>query len=266
MSTGFNIGPIQVRYYGLLIASGIFIALGITYYQLKRRDHPVDFLLDAVPWLFLGAVLGARIWHIFTPPLSMVERGITTRYYLTHLNEALSIWKGGVGIFGALMGGAAALWIYSIIKDEPVLFWLDVIAPGLAFAQAVGRWGNFINREVYGLPTQLPWAIYIPPEYRLSGFENQAFYHPLFFYEMLLSLFNVGVLLWLERKYQEQLKPGTLILVYALIYGFGRTGLEFLRLDVSTVSGLNVNQTFAAILTLFSAAALWTRCRKQSEK
>jgi phosphatidylglycerol:prolipoprotein diacylglycerol transferase len=266
MSTGFNIGPIQVRYYGLLIAGGIFLALLIIFYQLRKRNQSPDFLLDAVPWLFVGGVLGARIWHIFTPPRSMVERGITTRYYLTHLNEALSIWKGGVGIFGALLGGAAALWIYSIIKDEPILFWLDVIAPGLAFAQAVGRWGNFINREVYGLPTQLPWAIYISPEYRLSGFENQAFYHPLFFYEMLLSLVNVGVLLWLDRKYQGQLKTGTLILVYAVIYSAGRAVLEFLRLDVSTISGVNINQLFAALMALVSAVALWYRYRKQSER
>jgi len=264
MPTGFQVGPFTIHYYGLVIVVGITAALFLTSREAARRGKTLDFLLDALPWLFIGAVVGARLWHIFTPPESMVARGITTRYYLTHLLEALAVWKGGVGIIGAVFGGAAGLWFYARRKGEPASFWLDIMAPGIALAQAFGRWGNFINQEVYGLPTDLPWAIFIDSQYRLPGYSQISLYHPLFIYESLWSLLNMVFLLWLRGKLGARLKSGSLFLIYLIVYGVGRVGLEFLRLDISSWQGINLNQTAMSIVVIIACILLYNRQRRDS--
>ena len=259
METGFKIGSITIHYYGLLIILGIFLGLVLTAKEAARRGKSLDFLIDSLPWVFLGGVLGARIWHILTPPQSMVDHGITTRYYLTHLNEAIAIWKGGIGIFGAVMGGTAALFISGRVKKAPAAEWLDITAPGLALAQAVGRWGNFINQELYGLPSNLPWAITIDPQHRFAEYAEFATYHPLFLYELIWSILNMALLLWAGRKFQDQLNPGSIFLIYLMFYGIGRFGLEFLRLDVSIFQGININQVFIGCVVVFAGALMYLR-------
>jgi phosphatidylglycerol:prolipoprotein diacylglycerol transferase len=266
MPTGFEVGPFTIHYYSLIILIGIIVALFLTGSQVKKDGKTLDFLLDAFPWIFLGAVLGARIWHIFTPPDSMVARGITTRYYLTHILEALAIWKGGIGIIGAILGGALALWIYARRVDEVASYWLDTLAPGIALAQALGRWGNFINQEVYGLPTKLPWAITIDPQHRLPGYSQIATYHPLFAYESLWSIINMALLLWIKSRFGEKLKSGSLFLIYLIVYGIGRIGLEFLRLDISSWQGLNLNQTAMSLVVISACFLLYNRQRRDSQE
>lgn len=261
MATGFQLGPFTIHYYGLIILLGVSVALVLTSREAARKGRNLDFLLDALPWLFIGAVIGARLWHIFTPPQSMVSRGITTRYYLTHLLEALAIWKGGIGIIGAVLGGALALWLYARRKGVSAAEWLDILAPGLALAQAFGRWGNFINQEVYGLPSTLPWAITIDPQHRLPGYSQVSTYHPLFLYESLWSLLNMAFTLWISRKYAERLRPGSTFLIYLIFYGLGRVGLEFLRLDVSAWKAINLNQTAMSLVVIIAAFLLYNRQR-----
>ena len=261
MPTGFQLGPFTIHYYSLAIMAGIVVALFVTGKEAARRGKNLDFLLEALPWLFVGSVVGARVWHIFTPPQSMVARGITTRYYLTHVLEALAVWKGGIGIIGAVLGGVLALWIYARRKGTSPAVWLDILAPGIALAQAFGRWGNFINQEVYGLPTHLPWAITIDSQHRLPGYSQIATYHPLFFYESLWSLLNMVFLLWISRKLTDHLKPGSLFLIYLIFYGVGRFGLEFLRLDKSTLGGVNLNQTAMSAVVIIAAILLYNRQR-----
>ena len=263
MPTGFSLGPFTIHYYGIVIILGILIAMIIVKKEATRRNKNLDFLIDALPWIFLGGVVGARLWHILTPPQSMVAHGITTRYYLTHLNEAIAIWKGGAGIFGAVMGGTLALYIFARIKREPVSIWLDSIAPGLALAQAVGRWGNFINQEVYGLPSDLPWAITINAQHRLPGYEFVDTYHPLFLYEALWSVLNMAFLLWVGRKFQDRIRTGNLFLIFLIFYGIGRVGLEYLRLDISYFQGININQAFMAAVVL--AAGVIYRLRQKNK-
>ena len=262
MPTGFEVGPFTIHYYGLVILVGIAAALFLTDRLAKGEEKTLGFLLDAIPWLFIGAILGARIWHIFTPPDSMVARGITTRYYLTHLLEALAIWKGGVGIIGAVLGGSLALWIYAHRRGERASIWLDILAPGIALAQAFGRLGNFINQEVYGLPSKLPWAITIETPYRLSEYNKIATYHPLFAYESLWSLLNLVFLLWIKRRLGEKLKPGSLFLTYLIFYGVGRVGLEFLRLDISSWQGINLNQIAMSLVVISASVLLYNRQRR----
>lgn len=264
MPTGFQVGPFTVHYYGIVILIGITAALFLTSWQAKKRETNLDFLLDALPWIFVGGVIGARIWHILTPPDSMVARGITTRYYLTHLLEALAIWKGGVGIIGAVLGGSLALWLYARRKGESAAIWLDILAPGIALAQAFGRWGNFINQEVYGLPSDLPWAIFIDPQHRLAGYSQVATYHPLFLYESLWSLLNMAFLLLIQARYREKIKTGSLFLIYLIFYGAGRIGLEFLRLDKSSWQGLNLNQIAMSLVVIIASFLLYNRQRRHS--
>jgi len=256
MPTGFDIGPFFIHYYGLIAMAGVLVAAGLSMREARRWGKDPEFVLDALPWLIVAGVIGARIWHIFTPPRSMVESGITTRYYLTHLLEAVAIWKGGLGIFGAVIGGGLALGIYARLQGENVLRWFDTLSPGLALGHAIGRWGNYINQEVYGLPSDLPWAIFIDRLHRLPEYKDVAYYHPLFLYESLWNVINMGVLLWLAGRFKERLRAGSLFLVYLIIYGLGRFGLEFLRLDVSTVGGVNANQAFMGVIVLLAAGAL----------
>lgn len=264
MPTEFQVGPFTIHYYSLMILAGITVALFLTGREAKKSGKNLEFLLDALPWISIGGVLGARIWHIFTPPESMVARGISTRYYLTHLLEALAIWKGGVGIIGAVLGGSLALWAFAQRKGESASAWLDILSPGIALAQAVGRWGNFINQEVYGLPSNLPWAIFIDPQHRLPGYSQISTYHPLFLYESLWSLLNMAFLLWIRSKLGEKLKSGSLFLIYLLFYGVGRVGLEFLRLDISSWQGVNLNQIAMSLVVISAGVLLYNRQRRAS--
>ena len=256
MPEGFYIGKLFIHFYGVIIMFGAILAAWLATVEAKRRGHNPDVVWDVMPWLLIAGIIGARIWHILTPPASMVEMGITTQYYLTHPLDAINIRAGGLGIPGAVMGGALALWLYTRKKKLSFASWVDIIAPGLALAQAVGRWGNFINQELYGAPTDLPWAIFIEPSRRLAEYMDVAYYHPMFLYESLWNLMNMAVLLILGRKLKEKLFRGDIFLIYLVIYPIGRFLLEFIRLDPSNVGGINANQTIMAIIAIASLIIL----------
>jgi len=262
MPSSFNIGPLTIHLYGILIMLGALAAGWLATKEAKRRGINTETVWDMFPWLIIGGIIGARLWHVLTPPASMVEQGITTWFYLTHPLEALAIWKGGLGIPGGVIGGAVALWIYTRKRKMSFGAWADVIAPGLALAQAIGRLGNYVNQEVYGAPTNLPWAIPIDKAHRLPEFIDQATYHPLFAYEAIYNLINVAVLLWIGRKFADRLKTGDIFLTYLIIYPVGRFLLEFLRLDPSPVAGVNINQTLMAVIAVLATAVLIFRHRK----
>lgn len=256
MPTGFSVGPIYIRFYGIIIMLGVVAAAFLADRVARRKGLDSELVWDGLVWVVIGGIIGARVWHILTPPPSMVERGITTLYYLTHPLDAINIRQGGLGIPGAVIGGILALYIYSRRRDLNFLIWLDIAAPALALGQAIGRWGNFVNQELYGLPTNLPWGIQIDPEYRLPGYLDVERYHPLFLYESLLSFANVGILIWLTWRYAERLKNGDIFLIYLILYPLERFFLEFLRLDPSQVGGINANQTVMGIIALVAAAIL----------
>ncbi len=266
MREGIQIGPIIIRYYALIIMAGVIVAAWLSTVEAKRREKDGEMIWDMLPWIVIGGILGARIWHILTPPASMVEMGLTTNYYFTHPLEMLAIWKGGLGIPGAVIGGALALWIYTRKHNDSFLEWADIVAPGLALAQAIGRWGNFVNQEVYGSPSDLPWVIKIDPLHRLPGFETVETYHPLFLYESLLNILVAGILLLVGRKYKNKLFKGDIFFLYLVLYPLIRFGLEFLRLDPSPVAGLNINQTFMAVVAIAASVLLILRHTIWAEK
>ncbi len=253
----------HIYFYGILITLGVIAAALIGHAEAKRRGMNTEVIWDALFWVVLAGIIGARIWHILTPPPSMVAQGITTKWYLMHPLDMLNIRNGGLGIPGAVIGGALALWIYCRRKHVSFMTWADVVAPGVALAQAIGRWGNFFNQEVYGMPTNLPWKIYIDPLHRVEGFQNVDYFHPLFFYESLWNVVNMAVLLWLARRFKEWLKPGDIFLIYMVMYSIGRFGLDFLRLDAAQVGGINFNQTFVVFVALIAGAIIFINHRRR---
>lgn len=259
---GFLVGPFCIRYYALIIVSGTIAAAFLTAYQAKRKGENPEFVWDVLSVVLICGVIGARIWHILTPQPSQVEMGITTWYYLTHPLDAVAVWRGGLGIPGGVIGGALGMYWYARRRKEDFQVWADLAAPAVALGQAVGRWGNFVNQELYGAPTNLPWAISIDPQHRVPGFENFERFHPLFLYESLWNLGNMFLLLWLSRNRADLFRKGDLALVYLIVYPVGRFLLEFLRLDASQLGGLNANQTFMAVVAVVAAGMLVIRHRQ----
>jgi phosphatidylglycerol:prolipoprotein diacylglycerol transferase len=259
MPTGIPIGPITIHFYGILIMIGVLAATWLSARRASQYGQNPDAAWDILPYALIGGILGARIWHILTPPASMVAIGMTTQFYLTHPLDAIAIWNGGLGIPGAVLGGFIAVYIYSRRHDMNILTWTDIIAPGLALAQAIGRWGNFVNQELYGAPTDLPWKLFISPSARLAGYQDIAYYHPLFLYEFFWNLLNMALLLWISRRFKGWLKTGDIFLTYLVVYPVGRFMLEFLRLDPSNLGGINANQTLMLVTATLSLAALVVR-------
>lgn len=252
------IGPLTIHLYGVIIMIGALAAAWLATVEAKRRGLNSELVWDALLWVLLGGIIGARLWHVFTPPPSMQAMGITTQFYLTHPLDMLAIWNGGLGIPGAVIGGGIALFIYCRRKGLNFLVWADIAAPALALGQAIGRWGNYVNQELYGRPTTLPWGIQIN---NAPGYPPGTRFHPLFFYESIYDLLNMAFLLWLGRRYKDKLLPGDIFLTYLIVYPIGRFFLEFLRLDAAQVAGININQTIMLIVAILAAATLIIRHR-----
>jgi phosphatidylglycerol:prolipoprotein diacylglycerol transferase len=247
MTEGLSLGPLLLRWNGLLISLGIATGALLAAREAKRHDYDPEVIYYLFLPLTIFGVFGARLWHVLTPPLSSVELGLTTQYYFSHLTDVAAFWIGGFGIPGAWIGGSFALLYFARKNDFPFLELADILAPGLALAQSIGRLGNYFNQELYGLPTNLPWKIFIDPAYRLNGFEKVNFYQPLFLYESILSFANMFFLLWLSRRFVGAIKTGDLFFAYLGLYSLIRFLLEFLRLDVSLVNAFNINQIFFAV-------------------
>ena len=258
MPEGIALGPLFVRFYGIILMLGALAGAWLATREAKRRGYESEIVWDLLTYLLIGGIIGARLWHILTPPPSS---GITAGWYLTHPLDALAIWKGGLGIPGAVIGGVIVLYFYCRRHNLNFLKWTDIAAPCLALGQAIGRWGNFFNQELYGAPTNLPWKISIDPDHRLADYLDVEYYHPLFLYEAIWNLANMLLLLWVSRRYADRLKDGDIFLTYLIVYPIGRFFLDFLRLDASLVGGININQTIMAVVAVFSAAALYWRHR-----
>jgi phosphatidylglycerol:prolipoprotein diacylglycerol transferase len=267
MPEGFDVGPLTIRFYGIILMLGALVGAFTASREAKRRGYDPNIVWDLFVYLLIGGIVGARIWHVLTPSPSS---GVTTSWYLSHPLDALALWKGGLGIPGAVIGGLVALYIYARRTGINFAEWTDIGAPSLALGQAIGRWGNFINQELYGFHTNLPWSIRITsPESRVAPYDDLAKYpldvtrfHPLFLYESLWNLMNMFLLIWISHRYADSLKHGDIFLVYLTVYPVGRFLLDFLRVDASMVGGININQTIMAFVAIFAAAALYLRHRK----
>ncbi len=259
---GILFGDTRIIYfYALIIMSGVVAAAVLSTRRAPKYNQDPEKVWDILTWAIIAGVVGARLWHVLTPSPALVAQGITTMYYFTHPLELINTRQGGLGIVGAVAGGALALFIFVRVKKLSFLTWLDIIAPGLILAQAIGRWGNFVNQELYGAPTSSTWGIYIDPAHRLPGFENYAYYLPTFLYESILNLGVFFLMLWVERRFWGKLKSGDIFLVYLIGYPIVRTFMEMLRLDSSTVAGINANQALMVVVAIVAAALLFIRHR-----
>lgn len=244
MEAAFQLGPFTIRWYGILITVAIAAAVFLASKEAKRRgensEHIFGMVLFAIPLGFIGA----RLYHV----IHMWD------FYSQ--NPALIFGASGLGIFGAIVGGALGVYIYTKWKNLSILRWLDICAPALILGQAIGRWGNFFNQELYGYPTDLPWAIYIDPVHRLSGYETFSHFHPLFLYESLWNFLACFLLLFAARKLGHRLLNGDIFLTYIIYYSVGRFFLEGLKIDVWTIAGVPTARWICSIAIVASIAVM----------
>ena len=260
---GIHLGTLlYLRYYGLILVSGAFLGGYLASLEAARRGQNPDLVWDGILWALVGGIVGARIWHILTPPPSMVAAGLTTQWYLSHPLDAIAVWNGGLGIPGAVAGGMLGLYLFTRRAKLNFSEWADIAAPAIPLGQAIGRWGNFINQELYGRPTTLPWGIDIAAANRVPGFTDPALrFHPTFLYESIGNLLICLLILYISRRFADRLKSGDLFILYLIFYPILRFFMEFLRLDSSRVLDFNANQTLMIVLAVVSAVWFTSRHR-----
>lgn len=259
-SLGIHIGPLYLRFYGIILVTGAMAGGWLAAVEARRRGQQPEHVWDALVWLLIAGIAGARLYHVLTPSPSMMPPG-TPNPYFSNPVAAFQIWNGGLGIPGGVAGGTFALWLYTRRKGLRFMEWTDIAAPGLLLAQSVGRWGNYINQELYGSPTNLPWAIFIEPQYRLVEYIDYDTYHPLFLYESILNFLGCLLLLWIARRAADHIRIGDVFLAYLVAYPTIRFFLEFIRLDYSRLANSNVNQSLSVVVAVTAATLLWIRHR-----
>jgi prolipoprotein diacylglyceryl transferase len=257
-STGdIDIGPVELHAYGLMLLLGILAATGLTGIRWTRRGGDWDLVLRVAMWGVAGGVVGARIYHVITSWSEVPD---------PKWQGVFEIWKGGLGIWGGIAGGVIAGAIVVHLSRNSVLAFMDAAAPGLLLAQAIGRVGNYFNQELFGEPTDLPWALEIDVENRPEGFVDSATFHPTFLYELTWNLAGVVVLLLLDRRFR--IRPPGLFALYVAWYTFGRAFEELIRIDPAhEFLGLRLN--FYVSVALFAAAIvtfIWSQRRRGGER
>ena len=258
---GVHLGPLYLRFYGLILVSGAMLAAYLVALEASRQNLDPNFAWDALLWCLVGGIIGARLYHVLTPsPSNLLADG--SNPYFQNPMRIMYVWEGGLGIPGGVAGGALALWIFARRQAQSFVVWGDLAVAGLLLAQGIGRWGNYVNQELYGAPSHLPWAISISLQNRLPAYAAFETFHPLFLYESILNIAGALLLLWLRRNWKRAAQGGNLICAYLLIYPAIRFSLEFIRLDSSHIGNLNANQWLAAIAFVVAAAVLVARSRQ----
>ncbi len=246
-SSSIELGPLTLRAYGLMIALGVLAAVWLFAKRLAERGFDPDAATGIAMWAVPAGLVGARLYHVITDWRSFEGRW----------EDAFKIWQGGLGIPGGIaLGAAVGIWQARRRGiDLPTV--VDLAAPSLPLAQAIGRWGNWFNQELYGKPSDLPWALEIDPEHRVAAYRDDTTFHPTFLYESLWNFALVGFLLWLDRR--RVLRPGALFAVYTGGYALGRLWIEAIRIDTaSQLGGVRVNiWVMSALLSLSLAFLVW---------
>jgi len=252
-----ELGPVTLRWYGLLIASAVIIGVLLSQYLAKRRDINPDLLGDLSIWLVLAAIPGARLYYV----------AFEWENYAQRPEAIIAIWQGGIAIHGAIIGGAIAALIFARLNR--ISFWqlADLVSPSLILGQAIGRWGNFFNSEAFGTPTDLPWKLYIPPANRPPQYADESFFHPTFLYESLWNLGVFALLIYLffwGLRHPQRYRIGTLAFVYMAAYSTGRIWIEGLRTDSLMFGSIQVAQLislFGIMIGIFGLVWLYSMRR-----
>jgi phosphatidylglycerol---prolipoprotein diacylglyceryl transferase len=275
-----QLGPLTIRWYGLLVVLGALAATYVAAIEAKRRKENPEHAWDLLIWCLILGIIGARLYQVLSYTNGS-DRDFTY-YFITHpfttvtifgaavpFPTALMIWEGGIGIYGAIVGGVVAVWIYTRRHQLNLWRWFDCVAPGVLLAQGIGRWGNYVNQEIYGPPTTLPWGILINnPTQRLAPYNDLTQYpldttlfHPFFFYEFLWNVVGFVLIMWLARKYYAKWLDGDIFSLYLIWYPVGRFVLEAFRMDIWPVFGVPFAQIFSVLLLLVGVGLMIYRRR-----
>ena len=239
----WTIGPFPIRAYALCILAGIFVAVWIGGRRWVARGGAPGTVADVAVWAVPLGIVGGRLYHVVTD--WQLYFGATGSGWL----NALKIWDGGLGIWGAILLGGVGAWIGVRRKGIPLPPFADAIAPGTAVAQAIGRFGNWFNQELFGRPTDLPWGLEIDPAHRPVGYEQFATYHPTFLYEALWCLAVAGIVVWADRRFT--MGHARVFALYVGLYAVGRGFIESLRIDEAHhFFGIRLNVFTAVVVAL----------------
>src|SRR5262245_22895546 len=242
------LGPLQlsIRWYGILMASAMALGLWLAFREAARRGENAEELLKAAEISIIGGLIGARLYYVL----------FTLDYYETQpWWRVFAVWEGGLAIHGGLIAGLLTGGIYTWLRRLPLLRYLDIVAPSVALAQAVGRWGNFFNEEAFGRPTDLPWKLFISESHRPPNLIEVEFYHPTFLYESLWDL-GVFILLMLVLRRRLERAPGATFLAYLALYSLGRFWIEGLRMDSLMLGPLRVAQLVSGLAVLVAVVGI----------
>ncbi len=220
----FDLGFAQIHWYGFLITLAGALGFFVFYKLTKKFNLDKNYIFDLSFWIIIWGLIGGRIYYVLQE----------FNYYFQNPLEIFYIWNGGMGIYGAIVAGVIVVYYFSKKINNNNLLLLNLLAPTLALGQSIGRWGNYFNQELYGLPSNLLWAIPIELSNRLSGFENFTHFHPVFLYEslfcFLLAIFLITILIKIKN-----LKSGYIFIYYIFLYSSWRFFIEFLRIDLQPV-------------------------------
>jgi prolipoprotein diacylglyceryl transferase len=238
----WHLGPFPVRAYALCIIAGVVLAVWVGDKRwIARGGRPGD-VTEIATWMVPFGIIGGRIYHVVTSPQAYFGEG-------GHPVRALYIWQGGLGIWGAITLGGVGAWIGCRRRGIPLPPFADALAPGIALAQALGRFGNYFNQELFGRATSLPWGLEIDPEHRPAGLEDRATYHPTFLYEAIWDVGVAGLVIWADKRFK--LGHGRAFALYVAAYTVGRAWIEALRVDpANRLLGLRLNDWTALVVFL----------------
>jgi phosphatidylglycerol:prolipoprotein diacylglycerol transferase len=251
-----------IHWYGVLIITGILLGANYASWRARRDGEDPDHVWNGLIAALLLGIVVARLFHVG------VEHGGGMQgwsYYRQHPIEILLVWKGGLSIYGAIVGGALGVLFYAWYAKLRPLQWLDYGAPGLAMGQVIGRWGNFINQELYGPPTNSSWGLLIDPAHRISPYNNLTVYppdtlfHPTFLYESLWCLLLSVTLVVIARKFKDRLLEGDVLLGYVIGYPLGRFFIEYFRPDSYVIGPVTIAQLVAIVCVIGGTAILVVR-------
>jgi len=231
-----QIGPLAIRWYGVLMAAAMAVGLWLAYRDARRRGVDPEELLKASELALLGGLVGARLYYV----------AFNWDYYSRALPKIIAVWEGGLAIHGGLLGGLLLGGGYAWWKRLPLPRYLDIVAPSLALGQGIGRWGNFFNEEAFGTPTSLPWKLYISPPHRPLLYAQEEFFHPTFLYEALWDFLVFALLLWVLRDRVAR-APTCLFWMYLGLYSVGRLIVEGFRTDSLMLGSIRVAQLASGI-------------------
>lgn len=253
----FNLGGIQVHWYGIIIASAVVLATFLAVQEAKRRRIDPDSIYDLILWALPVAIITARMYYV------IFEWG----YYQNHVDEIVRVWDGGIAIYGALIGAGIVVYLFCRANWIPVWLMLDIIAPVLIMAQGIGRWGNFMNQEAFGRITSLTFlqSLHLPHFIIQQMLIDGAYRQPTFLYESLWDILGFIVLMSLRHK-KHLFKQGEVFLSYVIWYAFGRFFVEGMRTDSLMLLGIRVSQWLSVILFIGAIGILVFRRKSMRER